>query len=199
MIVSNILSNKYFVSKENKDFLRDLTRSSISPARLASVLSRNSVLVDSFSVMRPDLIAHQTYNDQNKFDLLLKYNGISNPFSLEEGRVLFIPSGDDLDSILKEPKEIKDIGNTEVDDIEAIFVDAKTSQDQKRLEMLKKQSKGKEILPSNVNKKGDKNIKVKDGRLVFGEDVTAINKNNCPEPISRANLKKALIKNNLFG
>ncbi len=199
MIVSKILGNKYFVSKENKDSLRDLTRSSIDAASLGSVVSGSRVLVDNFSVMRPDLIAYQTYNDQNKFDLLLKYNGISNPFSLEEGRILFIPSGDDLDTLLKQPKVIEDIGNTKVDDVESIFIDPKTSQDEKRLEMLKKQSKGKEILPSNVNKKGDKNIKVKDGRLVFGEDVTAINKNNCPEPISRANLKKALIKNNLFG
>ena len=59
MIVSKILGNKYFVSKENGDSLRDLTRSSINPVRLASVVSRNTVLVDSFSVMRPDLIANQ--------------------------------------------------------------------------------------------------------------------------------------------
>ena len=44
-----------------------------------------------------------------------------------------------------------------------------------------------------------KNVKIKDGKIVFGEDVTAVNKDDCPEPISRANLKKALIKNNLFG
>lgn len=199
MLILNVLSNKYFVSKENGDFLRDITRSSVDRKKLAELTSRNIVLVDSFSVMRPDLIANQVYGKQNNFDLLLKYNGISNPFSLEEGRILLVPDRDNLKSILKIPNVIKDIGDVKIDNVESIFVNPKTTQDKKRLEMLKKQSKGNQVLPSNVNKKGDKNIKVKDGRLVFGEDVTAINKNNCPEPISRANLKKALIKNNLFG
>ena len=132
-------------------------------------------------------------------DLLLKYNSISNPFSLYEGQILYAPNLDDLSNIIKKPSRINDIGEIEIQDVESIFINPKNDQDKKRLELLKKQNKGGEVLPSNVNKKEDKNIKIKDGKLVFGEDVTSINRDDCPEPISRANLKKALIKNNLFG
>ena len=168
---------------------------SLDPEKLSNVSSTKRVRVDSFTSMRPDLISHASYGSQDYTDLLLKYNGISNPFSIGEGQIFFIPDVNDSRGIVKVPKKIEDISNVEIDDVESIFVDPKTSQDEKRLEMLKKQNKGKEILPSNVTRKGDKNVKIKDGKIVFGEDVTAVNKNDCPEPISRANLKKALIKN----
>ena len=199
MISLRTLLNKYSISKENGDVLPDITRSSIDTNALKNVKAPNTLLVDSFTVMRPDLIAQAVYSNQGMTDLLLKYNDISNPFSVYEGQLLLIPNKTDLEKILKTPKKIKDISDIEIDEVETIFIDPKTTQDKKRLELLKKQNKGKEILPSNVNKKGDQNIKIKDGKIVFGEDVTSVNKDNCPEPISRANLKKALIKNNLFG
>jgi len=199
MISLRTLLNKYSISKENGDTLPDITRSSIDTNALKNVKAPTALLVDSFTVMRPDLIAHAVYSNQGMTDLLLKYNDISNPFSVYEGQLLLIPNKTDLEKILKTPKKIKDISDIEIDEVETIFIDPKTTQDKKRLELLKKQNKGKEILPSNVNKKGDQNIKIKDGKIVFGEDVTSVNKDDCPEPISRANLKKALIKNNLFG
>ncbi len=199
MISLRTLLNKYSVSKENGDTLPDITRSSIDAKVLKNTSSPNTILVDSFTVMRPDLIAHAVYSNQGMTDVLLKYNNISNPFSLYEGQLLLIPNKSDLDKIVKTPKKIKDISDIKIDEVETVFVNPKTAQDKKRLDLLKKQSKGKEILPSNVNKKGDQNIKIKDGKIVFGEDVTSVNKKDCPEPISRANLKKALIKNNLFG
>ena len=42
-------------------------------------------------VTRPDLIALEYYGDQTKTDLILKWNGISDPFSLAPGDVLVIP------------------------------------------------------------------------------------------------------------
>jgi len=199
MINLKTILNKYTVTKEDGDVLPDITRSSINSDVLGRVASTRSVLVDSFSVMRPDSIAYASYGNHDYMDLILKYNGISNPFSLYEGQVIFLPDLTELEKLVKEPKKIEDISNVDIDEVESVFIDPKTTQDEKRLEMLKKQNRGREVLPSNVNKKGDKNVKIKDGKIVFGEDVTAVNKDDCPEPISRANLKKALIKNNLFG
>jgi hypothetical protein len=199
MILFKTLLTKYSVAKPNGDIIPDITRGSIDAAVLGKLGSTIRLVVDSFTVMRPDLIAHTVYGDQGMADLVLKYNGISNPFSLYEGQVIFLPDSRELNKTLKTPKEILDISNIEIDEVESIFINPKTPQDEKRLELLKKQNKGNEVLPSNVNKKGNKNIKIKDGKIVFGEDVTTVNKNNCPEPISRANLKTALIKNNLFG
>ena len=40
---------------------------------------------------RPDLIALKYYSTDTMLDILLKFNGISNPFSINEGDILFIP------------------------------------------------------------------------------------------------------------
>ena len=47
--------------------------------------------------MRPDLIAAVKLGDQSKVGSLLKINGISNPFSLKEGRFILIPSQSTID------------------------------------------------------------------------------------------------------
>lgn len=205
MISLKTLSNKYSVKKAystdpgDNDVFPDLTRSSINKTKWKNVGSTGRYRLTEEDKMRPDLISNALYTNQSKFDLLLKYNAISNPFSLDVGYVLLVPDATKIDAAVKKPVPIEDIGNVKVDVTEAIFINPKTDKDKKRLEMLKKQVKGKEILPSNINKKDAKNVKVRDGKLIFGEDVTSINRDNCPEPISRANLKKALIQNNLFG
>lgn len=205
MISLKTLSNKYIVQKAfstdagDNDIFPDLTRSSINKIKWRTLGSTGKYRLTEEDKMRPDLISNVLYGDQSKFDLLLKYNAISNPFSLDVGYVLLIPDATSMNAAVKKPVPIADIGNVEIDETEAIFIDPKTSKDKKRLEMLKKQVKGKEILPSNINKKGAKNVKVRDGKLIFGEDVTSTNGDNFPEPISRANLKKALIQNNPLG
>ena len=200
MILLETLLNKYFVKKEKSgDLVLDLTRSSISKRKLANVKSVSMYVVDDETKMRPDLVTQRLYGEQNSFDLLLKYNGISNPFSLNIGDILLIPSFENLETLLKVPVKIEDIGAPTDDGAEKLFLNPATTKDKERIKQIRKQVKGGEVLPGNVNKKGDKNIKIEDGKLIFGEDVTSVSRKDCPEPISRANLKKALIKNNLFG
>ena len=76
MISLRTLLNKYSISKENGDVLPDITRSSIDTNALKNVKAPNTLLVDSFTVMRPDLIAQAVYSNQGMTDLLLKYNDI---------------------------------------------------------------------------------------------------------------------------
>ena len=40
---------------------------------------------------RPDLVALKYYGDHSYTDLILKFNGISNPFSMSEGDTIEIP------------------------------------------------------------------------------------------------------------
>jgi hypothetical protein len=47
--------------------------------------------VDSYYAGRIDLISLSVYNSADYVDQLLKFNGISNPFSINEGDTLFIP------------------------------------------------------------------------------------------------------------
>lgn len=47
-------------------------------------------------IARPDLISYDAYGDSMYADILCKLNGISNPFELNEGMTLIIPSPDDI-------------------------------------------------------------------------------------------------------
>lgn len=54
-------------------------------------------------VARPDLLSLDIYGDSLYTDLLCKLNGISNPFELNEGMILVIPSPDCIMDFMKTP------------------------------------------------------------------------------------------------
>lgn len=53
--------------------------------------------VEEWEQGRPDKIASKYYDEPNYVDGLLKYNGISNPFALEAGTLLYIPRKEVID------------------------------------------------------------------------------------------------------
>lgn len=195
MLTTALLRVKNFFTKSNGDTIVDLASSTFSFDR-ASGTPAGSVLVKEDEAMRPDLVAIRLYNDQKYYAPLLKYNGISNPFSLNPNTLLIAPSFMDLEKMIVSPKKIFEKGGERAANNESKLLPAKTVKDKKRLEALK--DKVKEIVPPNVNTSGNQNVKVKDGRVVFGEDVTQVAKDNCPVPISRARLIQQLTKANLF-
>jgi hypothetical protein len=128
------------------------------------------ILVTREMTMRPDLIAHMYCGSQNKVGSLLKINSISNPFSLDEGDILYIPDSETMSNIIAKP-------------IEADASEARKSfrkQLQERISKVSDQRKeylnsvdisASTILPPNVVKEGDEQFKVLDGKLIFGSDV----------------------------
>ena len=71
-----------------------------------------------------------------------------------------------------------------------------STKDKNRLDYLKRL--GRAIAPPNVTLPNDKNIKVENGKIIFGADVTKVNKEDCPTPISRSNVLKNLIESKIF-
>jgi hypothetical protein len=65
-----------------------------------------------------------------------------------------------------------------------------------RLDYLQKNSNAT-VAPPNIAK--DTSVKVVNGKIVFGADVTSVKKEDCPDPISRTKLQAALVKNKIFG
>jgi hypothetical protein len=129
--------------------------------------------------------------------VLLKFNGVSNPFSLAPGDVLVIPEPFQMKKMIRMPTADEDVEySMEIKQFN--YFDDRAPLDNKRLEVLKAKAKNKELLPPNVNQPGDTNIKFKDGKVVFGEDVTVINKENCPETLTRARVKEKLLNNQIF-
>lgn len=139
-----------------------------------SMLFRNKDVVDKGlrlhvvredEVTRPDLIALEYYGDQTKTDLILKWNGISDPFGLQPGDELIIPPSGVSFTKLERPAASED------NKIKNQFLQSKrfTKKDQRRLDALKKKYNKEVLLPPNVIPLGQKNYKFdKDGNIIFG-------------------------------
>jgi hypothetical protein len=195
MLISKLLRLKNTFTKENGDVIVDLASATFSFETDAGI-SEAYIRVSEEEQMRPDLLSVRMYGEQRFYEALLKYNGISNPFSIQRYDLLLVPPYKSLERMMVAPKDIVDIGAQQKESNEDKLLNPKTVKDKKRLEALK--DKVKEIVPPNVNTKGNQNVKVKDGKVIFGEDVTQVNKENCPVPISRARLIQQLTKANLF-
>ena len=129
--------------------------------------------VNESEVCRIDLISLKYYKSADYVDYILKYNNISNPFSITVGDTLIIPEND---AVLVSLTSIKQIDA--VDDKLSIrdqFVNTKrlSVKDAKRSEYLAKKAKqkangSKQILPPNILKDGDSNIKIENGAITIG-------------------------------
>lgn len=196
LFIKTLICKRYF-TKPNGDTVLDLTISSIDKTA-ESPTEVSVTVVDQDNVMRPDIIAKKAYGDDGKLDFLLKYNGISNPFSIEPGDVLIIPEPYKMDSIIRTPDADEDYQyKTEIPQFNYIDQATKAADD-KRLDLLAQKARNRELLPPNVNAPGDTNIKYRDGKIIFGEDVTKVSDAKCPETVTRAKLKEKLMRSQIF-
>jgi len=121
-------------------------------------------LVTDFEEGRPDLIASKWHGNTDTLDLILKYNGISDPFAVKKGDIIEIPSVDIPIKKYNRPKEVSE------DIVKQKFIDTKrlTKQDQKRIIALKKKYNKENLLPPNVIPVGKKTYKIEKGAITFG-------------------------------
>ena len=189
MLSLRTLLTKEFFTKNGTQIV-DLVRRSISFLGV-SKSTGEFYIVEKELEMRPDLIANAFLQDTAMACLLMKYNGVSNPFSIYEGQIWRIPDNEVLTGMLAKPQDIVSTRVREAVDI----VKPKSKQDQSRIDYLK--SKGALAVPTSVAL--DESVKVINGRIIFGADVTSVKKEDCPDPISRAKLKETLLKNKIFG
>ena len=155
----------------------DLTQSSVN-YDIEFMNSRKVFRVTSDMVMRPDLISLYQIGDSDYCGSMMKVNGISNPFSIGEGRLLFILS----------PEMIKKTYNRKKDEISG----QSTSQQNSPLDNLKKAQEDKAfkvspgrknfldktiknkpplILPPNVSQPGDRKFTRKGKVFTFAPDA----------------------------
>lgn len=112
--------------------------------------------VEKDDMGRLDLIAEDQYGDAKQIEYILKFNGISDPFSIQEGDILKIPNEGQPISKLKRPK-------TAVENIvRQSFVDGKrlSKKDKRRVDFLKKKYNIEEVLPPNMLKTGFSNSEI---------------------------------------
>lgn len=121
--------------------------------------------VKEYESGRIDLIANKFYGDASKSDLILKFNNISDPFSVVEGEVLKIP---DYDIRFK---SLERLSNKEENAVKEQFVNTKrlSKKDESRIEALKAKYDKDNLLPPNVVPVGKKTYMFKPGgKVSFG-------------------------------
>jgi hypothetical protein len=173
------IDNKTFFVRPDGEKLKDLTQS-IFDLKNRNYVAYNVYRVPKEYAMRPDLISKSVYNNSMYAEIILKYNGISNPFSINEGDIILIP---DLDSA---KQKIKTLGNgSEVDN------DKKIRDSYKYIDPLKRPAKSDDLkkfderitsipegaLPPNISEEGSSPIIRRNGRIYYGEGVETCLKN----------------------
>ena len=122
------------------------------------------------TAMRPDLISFIFFGSEVHSAAICKVNGIFNPFSLEEGRVIIIPNISDKN--YSKPKLAKSLigdGN----EVRAQYTDAArmSKKDANRIERLKNKGNKNAVqtpLPPNVLPPGTVTKEFKDGVIKLG-------------------------------
>ena len=163
-----------FNTLEKKQFSADNTKviftmPTVIFSKNADIMAIHTVTEDQ--ICRIDLISLKYYRDENYCDYILKWNRISNPFSISEGDVLEIPINK---SVLTSIKPIKVLGRSKQISIRDQFVDTKRLpvKDAKRIEYLQRKAAqkangSKQILPPNILKEGDSNITIGNGFITI--------------------------------
>jgi len=157
---------KIFVNKkigDGKLFLAQPTMlfGSLNPEDYVMVAKH---IVKDDDLVRPDRIATEHYGTTSGLDIILKFNGISDPFSINVGEELWIP----MDTIpyfrLESPQMYED------NPIKNQFIKTKrlSKTDQRRLKALKKKYNKENLLPPNVIPVGRKNYEFDGSNIRFG-------------------------------
>lgn len=134
-------------------------------------------VVKEWEQMRPDLISIKFYGIPDYWDIILKANSKSNPYSIKEGDELIIPDISAAKRYIKKPRKVSDKARTQFTDTRRM-----TQQDKKRVEFLQSKFAGKanaskENLPPNMLKTGEKTKITQGNKIILGANLKTNNRN----------------------
>jgi len=191
MLKGKLLSSKINFIISTGESIVDLISSSFNFGK--SGMTNGITAVNQDEVMRPDVLSEKLYATQEYWDVILKFNGISNPFSLDFGEILFAPSTNSLERLIVPPTRVVEKGTEPAKKNESALIKPKSKKDAQRLESIR--TKVSEVVPPNVNLSGAQNVKVVDGKVILGGDMTQTSTTNINQSINRARIASQL-KNN---
>lgn len=168
----NSLDQKPTVKRSDNIEVKDLTISMFD-LQTKNYAEYNVYRVPKEFAMRPDLIAGSVYGNSLYAEIILKFNGISNPFSINEGDLILVPNLDSAQAIINtaqlgsESDGAKAIRNTYkyIDPIKIPKADNEFSNRQ----IVSNVVEG--MLPPNMAEEGEEQITYRNGRVYFGSSV----------------------------
>jgi hypothetical protein len=198
-----LIGNKPVIGNTDEDLRLDLTYPSIDAKY--EYQDTRAVQVKPDEVMRPDLLSINFFSNAYLYDMILKANGIANPFSIDANEIYFAPDLEDLISNNapsgKQSLSSQSIINQYINPKKASLSDNRLSViEAQRLQAMKNMATNAAIqgslLPPNVANVGDKEIAIKGGKIYFGPDVVS-GTASCSEPLSKSEFLARLIKNSI--
>ena len=171
----NSIDRKPFFKKSDGETIRDLTQT------MFDFKSNTFVNFQAYRVpfeyeMRIDLISQSVYNNTLHSEYILKYNGISNPFTISNGDVILIPN---LDAV---KDTVKKSGTGAARTTEG--AENRIRNSYKYIDPTKAPTKTQEVanfndrklqegaLPPNIAEEGSpQQITYRNGRVYFGEGI----------------------------
>lgn len=133
------------------------------------------MIVKERHISHPDIISLEATGDKNNWELIYKYNQVSNPFSVNVGEVLYIPNIQDTKNSLVHLNLNQKITLLEDNDFRKPLIEKNNGRleyEEKLKTFNKNFNFSKYNLPPNVAEPGDKEVTVdKDGKVILGNDI----------------------------
>lgn len=171
MFINSLDRKPKFTRESDGVEIKDLTASMFNLNSLTTV-TYNVYRVPRDYEMRPDLISAAVYNNSGYAEMILKYNGISNPFSIKEGDMILIPN---LDAALANvaPEKGTDTDGSKIIRNSYKYIDPtkipKSNTNEFQTRQIVNTKEG--ALPPNIAEEGEEQITLRNGRVYFGSSV----------------------------
>ena len=156
------------------------------------------VIVRDTEAMRPDYLTQRYYGDMSHTEMLLKFNGISNPFSIEEGDLIMI-----ADPVAGRNAMNDNTVINRADVRKQYYQPEKEGKPDPKLKTFENRvtikpaspKKNGQALPPNYANPGDKEVEIIGGKIVFGANISKGGTGVGDVPLEKlkflANLKKS--------
>lgn len=167
---ANSLDSKPLFTRPDGHKIKDLTASMFN-MNIKNYIKYSVYKVPKEFEMRPDLISGAVYNDLMYAELILKYNGISNPFTIKEGDIILIPSLDSMKTVLATQDGVSVDGASALRNsyryIDPLKITKNSDTFQNRQIIVAPEG----ALPPNIAPEDTPQITYRNGRVYFGASV----------------------------
>jgi hypothetical protein len=193
---TNSIDNKPTFLRNDDLEIKDLTVSMFNLNAITSYPKYNVYRVPKDFEMRPDLIAAAVYNNSAYAELILKFNGISNPFSIKEGDLILVPTLDSAQTMLSTTTSgaLTSGSNMIRNSYKYIDPTKMPKSDDSNFQNRQLVGGAKEgALPPNLTQEGEEQITYRNGRVYFGASVETCLKNGMTQSEFLTNVIKSKV------